>query len=246
MDKLKTQILQWARRVRDFLFQYDPKSDFVEMAALRQELEDVLGRLTANAAAQEAITKQSRVQTREIKRLRTALRDGHLKPIVKMSRTMKLEINNTEITFVLPNFAIDNERLAAAGDAMVTALKVLGPQFIAKGFAPNFVEQLSNATKALRDAIDQRSAQVARRTGTTAAIVKDSEIAVHLVGVIDTLVQPALQGNPELLATWMNLVALPRAPKAGGVVVTTPAASSGAPTVPVPVSSTGHEGQAAA
>ena len=50
---------------------------------------------------------------------------------------------------------------------MVTALNVLGRQFVARGFASNFVEQLTNAVKALRDATDQRSAQVAHRTGTT-------------------------------------------------------------------------------
>ena len=63
MDKKQTQVLQWARRVRDFLVEYDLKSDVAELSAVRQELDDALGQLTANAAAQEAITKQSRVQT---------------------------------------------------------------------------------------------------------------------------------------------------------------------------------------
>ena len=43
-----------------------------------------------------------------------------MKPIVRMSRRMKLVINNTEITFVLPDPNVDTERLAAAGDARVT------------------------------------------------------------------------------------------------------------------------------
>jgi len=105
----------------------------------------VVERLTTNAAAQEASTKQSRVQTTEIKRLRSVLRDGHLKPIVRMSRTMTLEINGADITFTLPDFDIDNERLAAASDVMVTALNEVGPQFIARGFGTDFVEQVSTA-----------------------------------------------------------------------------------------------------
>jgi hypothetical protein len=245
MDKKKTQVLQWARRVRDFLVEHDLKSALAELTPLRQELDDVVGQLTANGAAQEAITKQSRVQTTEIWRLRDSLRNTHLKPIVRMSRTMKLEMNGTEITFVLPRPDVDSERLAAAGDAMVTALKTFGPQFVARGFASNFVEQLSNATKALRDAIDQRSAQVGRRTGTTAAIVRDGERAVQLVRVIDTLVRPVIQSNPELRATWDSTVALPRSPRSGGGVVVTPPVSS-VPATPVVASNETAPGEKAA
>jgi hypothetical protein len=237
MDKLKTKVLQWARRVLGFLSEYAPKSDLAELETLRQELDEVVGELTANAAAQTAITKQSRVQTTEIRRVRENLREAHIKPIVRMSRTMKLEMNGDEITFVLPPSDIDNERLAAAGDAMVTALQVLGPQFVARGFTSNFVEQLSKATKALRDAIDERSAQVGRRVGTTKAIADGGERAIQLVRVIDTLVRPVIQNNAELLATWDNIVALQRSPRSAGVVVATPAAAK---------SDAGQEGKAAA
>lgn len=181
MNTKLTWVLQWARRLRDFLVAHEPKSEVAELAALRKDLDDSIEQLTNGAATQEAITKQSRVQTMEIKRLRSALRDGNMKPIVRMSRTMKLVINNTEITFVLPDTNVDSERLAAAGDAMVTALNVVGPQFVARGFAPNFVEQLTNAVKALRVAIDQRSAQVAKRTGTTAAMQDEGDGCVQLV-----------------------------------------------------------------
>lgn len=245
MDKLKTKVLQWARRVRDFFTGRALKSELAELSALLKELDDVIESLTANAAAQAAITKQSRVQTTEIRRLRDSLREAHLKPIIRMSRTMKLEINGTEITFVLPPSDVDNERLAAAGDAMVTALGVLGPQFVARGFAPNFVEQLSNATKALRDAIDERSAQVGRRTGTTAAIERDGVRATQLVRVIDTLVRPVIQSDPELLATWDNIVALRRSPRSSAAAVATPVASS-IPTTPVVVKDEATQGEKAA
>jgi hypothetical protein len=155
-----------------------------------------------------------------------------MKPIVRMSRTMKLEINGSEIIFVLPDPSIDSERLAAAGDAMVTALGVLGPQFVAKGFAANFVEQLGNATKALRDAIDQRSAQLAKRIGTTAAMQDHGDRAIQLVRVIDTLVRPVIATDPELLAGWDNLLILPRRQKPAGGVVAKPATTPA--TVPAP------------
>ena len=225
MNTKLTWVLQWARRLRDFLVAHEPKSDVAELDALRKDLDDAITSLTAGAAAQEAITKQSRVQTTEIKRLRSALRDGNMKPIVRMGRTMKLEINGSEITFVLPDPNVTSERLAAAGDAMVTALNVLGPQFVAKGFAANFVEQLTNAVKALRDAVDQRSAQIAKRTGTTAAIREEGSRAIQLVGVIDPLVRPVIKTDPELLAAWDNLLILPRPRLSAGGVVATPVAS---------------------
>jgi len=226
MKKSQTQVLQWARRVRDFLVEHVLRSDLAELTAFRQQLDQLVELLTANAAAQEAITKQALVQTTEIKRLRASLREALLKPIIRMSRTMKLEISGTDITFTLPAFDLDNERLAAAADAMVTALKVVGPQFVARGFASNVVEQLGNTTQAFRDAIDQRSAQVARRTGTTAAIKRDTNHVIQLVRVIDTLVRPVIENNPALLAAWESVVALPRSPKAAGVVVGTLAAAA--------------------
>ena len=227
MSRTQTRVLQWARRVRDFLVEHVLRSDLVELTAFRQLLDQLVEQLTANAAAQEAITKQALVQTTENKRLRASLREAHLKPIVRMSRTMKLEINGTDITFTLPEFDLDYERLAAAADAMVTGLKVLGPQFIARGFASNLVEQLSNTTQAFREAIDQRSSQVARRTGTTAAIQRDTNHVIQLVRLIDTLVRPVIENDPELLAVWKSVVALPRSPKAAGVVVAISAGETG-------------------
>ncbi|HEY2376535.1 MAG TPA: hypothetical protein VGH98_11225 [Gemmatimonadaceae bacterium] len=246
MNKYQAKVLQWARRVRDFLSEYDVKSDLAELTTLRQELDDTLDQLTADAAAQEAITKQSLVQTTEIRRLRKTLRDTHLKPIVRMSRTMELEINGTEITFALPSEKVNSERLAAASDAMGAALNVVGPQFTARGSASNFVEQLSTATKTLRDAIDQRSAQVARRIGTTAAMLGHETRVIQLVRVIDTLVRPVIQSDPELLATWASVVALPRSSKPAGGVVAISAGSTSPATRLAATSAAGQAAEAAA
>ena len=245
MDKKQTQVLQWARRVRDWLVERDLKSDVAELSAIRKELDDAIGKLTANAAAQEAMTKQSRVQTTEITRIRATLRDAHLKPIIRMSRMMELEINGTEITFVLPEFRVNSERLAAAGDAMVTALNVVGPRFVARGFAANFVEQLSTATKALRDAIDQRAAQRSRRIGTTAAMERDATRVTQLVRVIDPLVRAVIQSNPELLASWDSVATLRQSTRRSGAVAP-PSAASASPATLTVSSDTGHAPQAAA
>ena len=75
------------RRARDVLVVYEPESDVAELAMLRKDLDDAITQLTNGAAAQQAITKQSPVHTMEIKRLRSAPRDGNMKPIVGMSRT---------------------------------------------------------------------------------------------------------------------------------------------------------------
>jgi hypothetical protein len=211
MNKIQMQVLAWARRLRDFLVGHDIKSDLAELTALRQELDEALAQLTTDAAAQEQITKQSRVATTEVKRLRHVLRDGHLKPIVRMSRTMKLEMNGSEVMFASSPFGVNSERLAAAADVMSTALTVLGLQFIAKGLASNFVEQLRNASKALRDAIDQRAGHFARRTGTTGVMQdrarlrwstsccdrRDVPLVFHPRGWSD-------RGGPALEKQWLD------------------------------------------
>jgi hypothetical protein len=226
-----SQVLQWARRVRDFLLGRAIKSDVAELDPLRKELDEVVEQLTVNASTQESITKQSRVQTTEIVRLRTALRDRHMKPIVRMSQTMTFDVTGADILFVLPYTRMNSERLAATGDAMVAVLKTVGPQFVARGFAADFVDQLSNATKALRDAVDQRSAQVSRRTGTTAAMDRDQARAVQLVRLIDALVRPAIEKDQELLAAWENVIQLrvSSSTKPASAPVTTSAAPALAP-----------------
>ena len=60
MDWRKAQVMQWGRRIRDFLFGYDLKSNIAELPTLRQELDDALEQLTSGAAAQDAITRQAR------------------------------------------------------------------------------------------------------------------------------------------------------------------------------------------
>lgn len=239
MNKSQTQVLQWARRLRDFAVAHDIKSDVAELTSMRQELDDTLAQLTADAAAQEAITRQSRVQTTEIKRLRKTLRESQMKPIVRMSRTMKLQINGSDITFVLPPQTINSERLAAAADAMVTALKTLGPHFVAKGIAANFVDQLTATTKALRSAIDQRAALFGQRIGTTAAMQAHEDHVVQIVRVLDTIIRPVIQNDAELLATWNSLLALPRPAKQAVGVVVKPAGSGSAAggTSPAPTTS---------
>jgi hypothetical protein len=63
--------------------------------------------------------------------------------------------------------------------------------------------------------------------------------------MIDTLVRPVIQSDPELLATWDNIVALPRSPRSSAAAVATPVASS-IPTTPVVVKDEATQGEKAA
>ena len=60
-----------------------------------------------------------------------------MNPVVETSRTMKLVIDDTDLMFVLPSPNVDSEHFTAGGNPMVVALTVLGPQFVARGFAFN-------------------------------------------------------------------------------------------------------------
>jgi len=65
---------------------------------------------------------------------------------------------------------------------------------------------------------------------------------IQLVRVIDALVRPVIETDPALLATWENVVALPRLSKVAVEVVPTLAGS----TQPAASSETGEELKAAA
>jgi hypothetical protein len=58
------------------------------------------------------------------------------------------------------------------------------------------------------------------------------------VRVIDTLVRPVIETDPELLAAWESVVALPRLSKRAGGVVATPTVSTSAASPPAASSET--------
>jgi len=96
MNTKQRRVRRSVRRARDVLVAHEAKNDVAELAVLRKDLNDAIDESTNGAAAQKAIAKQSPVHTMEIKRLRRALRDRNMRPIVRMSGTIKLVINNTE------------------------------------------------------------------------------------------------------------------------------------------------------
>jgi hypothetical protein len=97
-------------------------------------LDDAFGHLAADAAAQDAITTPSRVPAREINGLRRNLPEGHIEPIIRMSRTMPLKGCGSKLTFVLLNFDSDSEHRPQAAKNMVRALNTVRPQLVARGF----------------------------------------------------------------------------------------------------------------
>ena len=142
MSTIETRMLSWACRVRDFVVEHDVSGDLAELTGVSHDHDETLGQLTADATAAEAITTQSCVQTTEVKRLRLALSEGQLEPIVWTTHSIKREINGDEIAVVLPPCLANSEGWSATSnamvttsDAMATALTVLGLQFVARGLA---------------------------------------------------------------------------------------------------------------
>src|SRR5689334_22589130 len=101
MSTIQTRVPPWACRVRDFVVERDANSDLAELTGVRHDHDETLGQLTADATAAEAITTQSCLQTTEVKRLRLALSESQLEPIVWTTRSIKREISSDEIAFVL-------------------------------------------------------------------------------------------------------------------------------------------------
>ncbi|HEV8236272.1 MAG TPA: hypothetical protein VGP84_16790 [Gemmatimonadaceae bacterium] len=82
MSTIQARVSSWACRVRGFFAEHDVNSDLAELTGVWREQQETLGQLTADATRVEAITTQSCVQTTEVKRLRLALSESQLEPIV--------------------------------------------------------------------------------------------------------------------------------------------------------------------
>lgn len=88
MSTNQTPILLSLRRLRDDLVAYEPKTAVAEPATLPKDRHDAITQLTNAATACEEIRKQSSERAMQIKRVRNELREGKMKLIVGMSRTM--------------------------------------------------------------------------------------------------------------------------------------------------------------
>ena len=137
------------------------------------------------------------------KALRKVLVEHHMRPIAKTARALSPDVPAIS-ELQMPKHELGSQRLVNAARAMRDAAAPHGDVFIQHGQAPDFLDELGNAAKALEDAVVARKEANRRLVGATEGVQAAVQLGRRAVQLIDAVVRPALLDNPTLLAEWKN------------------------------------------
>lgn len=189
------------RRVGGFLDTQAPNIGTAVAPPLRAKLDAAVQQLSTAAAAQESAAGSAKAATVNLKAQRVALYDNFLAHIASVARSALKGSGDVGVLVV----QVDDERTAGFLDkasAAADAAEKHQAEFVAHGFAPDFVTQLRAAIAQIVATKVTQQTQATNRTLASRAI-RDADTAIRqAIGLIDTALRPMLKKDPALKAGW--------------------------------------------
>jgi hypothetical protein len=192
------------RRVQEYLAA-NPLADApVSLGRQLEELNAVVGQLTAAAADQEAGARLTRAETQRQRELREQLWSRHMLVISRIAREV-LGLQGMDKALRLPKKLCAHETVLAAADAMAEASSKQQESFIQHGLPADFVQQLRAATAALRASLGMRDGTRRRKMTATAGLGVQLKRGKRAVRMLNAILAPYLAADPERLAAWNSV-----------------------------------------
>ena len=163
------------------------------------------------SAAQAMHAHAAREKTAQKKVAHEALR-ALLEAISRTARSMSREMPGMKEKFRLPSRKDGQMWLATARDFVVAA-EPLADEFVRRGMAPDFVDDLKARIFAVGQAVDGRAQQSAERVASTANVGEAAEQGLNAVRDLDAIVRNVYADNPAELAAWESASHVERAPR---------------------------------
>lgn len=218
MTKKHRSALRRFRRVQEFLTTNRVEGTTVKLQVLQQ----VVREMSDSGEEQDASTRLTRGETARQRALRNALWDRHMVPISRIARRA-FGFPGMDVKFALPPKRADNEAILDAARGMAQAAEQHAEVFVTQeGLPSEFVQQFRSAIDALAGVLGVRVEGQRRGTTSREASEKLVKRGIAAVDVLDAIVKPRLEAQPELLAAWKS-VKRPIEPGGG------PSAGSGDP-----------------
>lgn len=222
MTTLTARILEMLIRVRQFGLShpagFPAGSRGRELLDLVDEYIDTIEELLATyeqharAAKEKTSVKQAAV---------AALR----KLMTSISRTARSMARNTpgiENKFQMPGGETVQE-LLAAGRSFLTEAEPLKDEFIRRGLAPNFVDDLRGRIMLLDQTVDQQAQKSAARVAANASLTATARSARQTVRELDATVRNVFAADEATLAEWESASHIERASRRAEVNAPAPA-----------------------
>lgn len=203
--RIKTkQGLQTLRRAHAFLAGRDLTAALGDLKPHVEALDAIVVRLEQFATEQEVRASAARTATDAKNEFARTLRREYLRPIAQVARRLFAADPELRSAFRVP-LARDDEGLIQACNAFASRVEEHKTKFTGRGLAPDVVDRLNKATEAFRDALVNRSLDLARRSAATAGMVSELSRGRDLVRLLDLMLTPRLADEPAQLAEWRSI-----------------------------------------
>jgi hypothetical protein len=142
--------------------------------------------------------------------------DGAMRALVEVisraARSMSSEMPGMAEKFRLPSSKKTRAWLATAR-AIVTDAEPLAEEFVRRGMAPDFVDDLKARILAVQQAVDGRAQQTEGRVSATTAVAEAARQGLAAVRELDAIVRNVFAGNEAQMAAWESASRVERAPQ---------------------------------
>ena len=217
MDKRKRSALRRFRRVHEFLTSNEVEGTRTKL----QVLDEVVQEMSGMGEAQDVSERVTRGEVARQRALRDGLWKRHMVPISRIARRV-FGIPGMDVKFKLPvRRGADNDAILDAARGMAQAAEQHAAAFQAEGLPAEFLAQFRAAIDELAGALTKRVEGQRRWKTSRESLQKLVRRGVAAIDVLDAIVKPRLESQPDLLAAW-NSVKRPIEPGGSGGVVQEP------------------------
>jgi hypothetical protein len=201
MQARQKQVIEAYQRVQDFLAAH-PVPPPGSYGPPKQLLDEVVARLTDHSSDQVAGGRLSRADTQRQKKLRTALRELHLRPISKIARAALSDMPAIDRALRMPAPQLSTTALIAEAAAMRDAVSKYADVLIKNGRPEDFLAKLDAASEELRQSILGRARNVGKKVGAKAGLKQEIQRGRAAVEMLDAIVTTTFANDSNLLAKW--------------------------------------------
>ena len=230
MNTYQKRSLQAFRRVQAWLVAHpDLAAASSANAQTVHDFDDLVAQLTSYAGEQDGHDRAAHGAAQETQRARTELIVHQMRHVAVVAEATIPDVVKMVAALRRP-VKTDNESLLAQADAMATAAEAYEPALVARGLAPDFVQQLRDAVETLRQSIDARGAAIALRHKAGEALHDLVKRGIRRVDTLSVIVARTYRDDVATLAEWKQLrrVTLPGS-RPSATASPAPNAASGVP-----------------
>lgn len=193
------------RRIRDFLARTQPTFALGRISPHLDTLAVVADELATLIVEQDTRLRQGKAGTATLHRRIRAAKLEYMRPVAHQARALFPDDPQLRSAFALTARLRRPDAVLAALHAMSLAVEPLREHFVSAGFAADFLERMHAAADDVKEAVDARARAYGRRSAAAAGARHTAARGRALVALLDAMLAPRLESDPELRAEWRSL-----------------------------------------